>query len=115
MFLEELWTCLKYECETLVMEIKARCCNWLAVYIGHLGEDSSRDASTRAEIVQCLRDMIRPGRSGTCRRSSLVPFIPGWAYCTNLFLDYALVSEKVGKIVNFEKHDVWPWREPRKV
>ena len=30
-------------------------------------------------------------------------------------LDYALVSEKVGKIVNFEKHDVWPWREPGNV
>ena len=30
-------------------------------------------------------------------------------------LDYAFVSEKVRKIVNFEKHDVWPWREPRKV
>ena len=45
---------------------------------------SSRDDSTWAEIVQCLHDVIRPGRSGTCRRSSLVPFIPGWVYCTNL-------------------------------
>ena len=27
--------------------------------------------------VQCLHDMTRPRRSGTCRQSSLVPFIPG--------------------------------------
>ena len=75
---------------------------------------SSRDDSTRAEIIQCLHDMIRPGREGTCRRSSCSVH-PGLSLLHEFILDNALVSEKVGKIVNFEKHDVWPWWEPRKV
>ena len=73
---------------------------------------SSRDDSTRA--LQCFHYVICPGRSGTCRRSSLLPFIPGWGLLHEFISDNALVSEKVGKIVNFEKHDVRPsrpWQE----
>ena len=48
--------------------------------------------------------MIRPGRSGTCEQSYLSCSVhPGPSLLHEFILDIALVSEKVGKIVNFGK------------
>ena len=73
---------------------------------------SFRDDSTRTEIRQCLHDMIRPGREEWNLQAELSCSVhPGLSLLHEFILDKALVSVKV---VNSEKHDVWPWREPRK-
>ena len=56
--------------------------------------DLSWDDSTRAEIVQCLHDMIRPWMRGTCRRSSRSVYA-GLSSLHEFILDNSLVSEKV--------------------
>ena len=64
-------------------------------------------------IVQCLHD-IRPGGSGTCRRALL--FCSSRAeFTARIYLGLCFSFGECWKNVNFEKHDVWPWREPRKV